>query len=97
MDDFRKWCVEQFERRAALYRAALSEVQAIAETYTGAIGDTAINIYQEALREVIVPPMSKYPGEVSEADKAWYTTVRKPDFADMLNAACRQIAKLKNT
>ena len=92
---FREWCIQQFEERAAAYRAALSELIKTARSYEGVIGNSAISIYQAALREVPVPPMPKYPGTVSEQDRAWYAATLKPDFAHYLNDACTIVARLK--
>lgn len=64
------------------YRRLLQTVITTAGDYLPTPEHTAI--VERVLNSIPVPTMPKYPGEVTEQDKAWYRTCLKVDYTAIL-------------
>lgn len=86
MTDFRTFVEDQFHAMAWQYRVNLEQTIDLFLHYMNgyAITESAREICIEALRAVRLPGISRYDGEVSEADRAWYMGCRKPQWSEIL-------------
>lgn len=93
---FREWLEDRFHTLSREYRMQLATVvrtcqqHAVGSIWTIEASTIGISCLPDA------PVVGRYPGEVSEEDKAWYRECLKPDFAGMKGEAIREIRKLEN-
>lgn len=95
--NFRTWVDDQFHRMATQYRHRLLWITAECErqAHGNDWKQEHTDIALELLRDVKPTTIPMYPGSVSEADRAWYTSCRKPDWSAILAEYEGRVNKLK--
>lgn len=84
---FLSFVEQEFHRMASEYRYRLNTITVTGLGYCAESKCTQkhIDILLGLLREVAIPAISKFPGEVTPFERDWYAKCLKPQWEDIRN------------